>query len=91
MPMNRSYARMKELEKWCRIYSGRVIPVCSFINEEHFENELRITSRDCPYFSVMEYLLPFEMLAYLLSEDLGMSVICSANEEYYDLLNVHIS
>lgn len=91
MPVNKSYGRMKELEKWCRIYSDRVIPVCGFMNEEHFENELRITSLDCTYFSVMEYILPFEMLAYLLSEELGMSVIRSANEEYYDLLNVHIS
>lgn len=90
MPENRSYNRMKELESWCRRYSVRVVPVCAAGNQDCYENELRVAGQDYPYFSVMEYILPFEVLAYLLSEDLHMSVVVSANDEYYDSLKVHI-
>lgn len=90
MPQNKSYKRMQELYSWCRIYSGKTIVVCSFKNAPDYKNALKITTEDLPYFSVMEYILPFEVLAFLLSEDLDMSVIISANEDGYEDLKVHI-
>ena len=91
MPENRAYVRMQELYGWCRQHSGRTIVLCSCENAKDFENALGVTLEDVPYFSAMEYILPFEVLAYLLSEDLGLSVITSANEDGYENLNIHIN
>lgn len=92
LPLNKSYARMIELSKWCRMYCDNVIEVCAHTSgcDNAYENSLKLSCSDSPYFSVMEYMIPFEIMAYLLSEDLHMSVIHSANEDYYDVLNVHV-
>lgn len=90
MPKNKTYTRMQQLYEWCRRYSRRVIVLCGSEEAQDYENALGITDEFVPYFSVMEYILPFEVMAYLLSEDLNMSVIISANEDNYETLNVHV-
>ena len=44
----------------------------------------------CHIFLLWNIFCPLRVLAYLLSEDLGLSVITSANEDGYENLNVHI-
>ena len=90
MPRNKTYDRMQQLYNWCKWYSRKVIVLCSFEDAGDYRNALGITAGYVPYFSVMEYILPFEVLAYLLCEDLNLSVIVSANEDNYENLKVHV-
>ena len=47
----------------------------------HFQND--------PYCSVMEYMVPFQMLAYLLAKDRGLSVVHAANDGASAYLKTH--
>ncbi|MCR0203687.1 iron dicitrate transport regulator FecR [[Clostridium] innocuum] len=81
--------RMLKLIHWCRMYSDRVILVgdqthplrdtkallCSFINDE--------------YLSVMEYIVPFQLLAHLIATEWGYSVVHAANDGASAYLKTH--
>ena len=81
--------RMQKLIRWCRMYSDRVILVgdqthplrdtkallCSFINDE--------------YLSVMEYIVPFQLLAHLIATERGYSVVHAANDGASAYLKTH--
>lgn len=90
LPRSRSYERMAKLCRWCSRCSDRVIALCAKDDPESYPHALRIVSTDTPYISVFEYWVPFVLLAYLLAEDRGQSVIVSANDEEYHALQVHV-
>ncbi len=86
---NKCFKRMLQLQKWCRQYTEKVFMVGS---KAHFDNnhDLGIHSDDVPYFSVMEYLLPYEVLVYLLAESTGQSLLHARNDGSGAYLNTHL-
>ncbi|MDO4378128.1 MAG: SIS domain-containing protein [Erysipelotrichia bacterium] len=82
--------RVHELISWCEQYSNKVIVISS--NDDIIgRNILTIKSKDAPYFSVLEYLISLEVLAYCLSQTRNVSVIECTNDGASAMLHTHIS
>ncbi|MEG0564101.1 iron dicitrate transport regulator FecR [Anaerorhabdus sp.] len=88
-PKNQFYHRMIDLEKWCKQYSNSVYFVCRKEENNINNSDFKIITTDSRYFSPLDYILPFEVLAYLMSEDLNISVIKAANDGASAQLKTH--
>lgn len=81
--------RMLELIRWCRLYSDYVILIANHSHPLKDSKALLCHFQDDPYCSVMEYMVPFQMLAHLLAEDRGLSVVHAANDGTSAYLKTH--
>lgn len=81
--------RMLELIRWCRLYSDYVILITNHSHPLKDSKALLCHFQDDPYCSVMEYMVPFQMLAHLLAEDRGLSVVHAANDGASAYLKTH--
>lgn len=91
VPSGIGYERNLDLYHWAFEYSSHVYLVTSKENELSDEKALKITCTDVPYFSPMEYIVVFEVLAYYLCEDLHQSVVKADNDGASEKLNTHIA
>lgn len=89
-PQTDENARMSDLTLWCRDYSDRCVTVCSKQNKLGNELSLMSCFLDYEYLSVMEYLIPFQIMAYLAAGDLGLSVIHPRNDGASKRLKTHL-
>ena len=81
--------RMLELIRWCRLYSDYVILIAEHSHPLKDSKALLCHFQNDPYCSVMEYMVPFQMLAYLLAKDRGLSVVHAANDGASAYLKTH--
>lgn len=89
-PNDLGFKRNLDLGSWAEEYSNCVIYITSKNNNLNRKNVLEISASDYTYFSVIEYILVFEMLAYEMSEDLNHSVVVANNDGASKKLNTHI-
>lgn len=92
-PQGDGFERNLELGEWASEYCSNVVLLTSK-NSKIEKTDLlifRIESVDAPFFSPLEYMLVFEMLAYELCEDLHKSVVKADNDGASRRLNTHIA
>ncbi|MCI8863063.1 MAG: SIS domain-containing protein [Lachnospiraceae bacterium] len=89
-PETKELSRMRDLAAWCRDYSKRCIVICSEANDMGDELSLKSGFLDNEYLSVMEYLIPFQIIAYLGARDLGLSTIHARNDGASKRLKTHL-
>ncbi len=82
--------RVHELISWCEKYSNKVVVISNGSNTVG-RNILTIKSKNAPYFSVLEYLISLEVLAYCLAQTRNVSVIECTNDGASAALHTHIN
>jgi glucoselysine-6-phosphate deglycase len=67
--------RMHDLITWCRRFSDYCILVAT--PEDPFMDEKGISCKftDCPVFTPIEYIVPFQLISYLMAKDMGLSTV----------------
>lgn len=81
--------RMQELIHWCRLYSDHVILIANHTHPLTDAKALVSNFINDPYISVMEYMVPFQMLAHLIAKDRGISVVHAINDGASAYLKTH--
>lgn len=69
--------RMKHLLNWCRNLCDRCILICNENDEDVDEISLTSDFLDKENLTVLEYIIPFQILAHLTAIDLGLSTMTS--------------
>ncbi|MEG0660794.1 MAG: SIS domain-containing protein [Anaerorhabdus sp.] len=88
-PMTSESERMNELLFWCRDHCDNCIQVSNY-NQYSNELSLNSTFQDNLYLSILEYLIPFQLIAFLLAKDLGISTINARNNGASSRLKTHV-
>lgn len=80
---------MQELIHWCRLYSDHVILIANHSHPLTDAKALVSNFINDPYISVMEYMVPFQMLAHLIAKDRRISVVHAINDGASAYLKTH--
>lgn len=82
--------RMNDLLSWCRDHSDKVVLLANNNHPMKDHNALTSAFLDDPYLSVMEYLIPFQLLAHYIAKDRKLSVIHARNDGASKRLKTHV-
>lgn len=89
-PQAKESARMNQLLKWCREHTNYSVLVANH-NHPALDNiSLHANFSDKKYINVLEYLIPFQMIAHLLALDMGFSTIKARNDGATNQLKTHV-
>ncbi|MEA4874194.1 SIS domain-containing protein [Anaerorhabdus sp.] len=74
-PKEKEQSRMFKLYEWCKKTSKNCILISSFDNKFIDENSITCNFADIEFLTTLEYLIPFQVISYLLANDLGKSTV----------------
>lgn len=73
--------RIQRLAAWCRKKGAHVILVSDDKTGEVSEDDIIISSTLTPYLSVIEYLIPFQVLGFYIAKDMGLSSVVAHHDD----------
>lgn len=87
-PKEAEQNRMHDLIEWCRNYSDHCFLISS--PDDAYADGKALTARftECEFLTGIEYLIPFQVLSYLMARDMGLSTIISNHDDAGKQLNV---
>lgn len=90
-PKAKESKRMNQLLQWCREHTKYCVLVASKDHPDLDTISLHADFLDKEYIYVIEYLIPFQMIAHLLSMDMGLSTIHARNDGASSQLETHVN
>lgn len=90
-PKAKESKRMNQLLQWCREHTKYCVLVASKNHPELDTISLHANFLDKEYIYVLEYLIPFQMIAHLLAMDMGFSTIHARNDGASRQLKTHVN
>lgn len=74
-PKEKEQDRMFKLYEWCKKISKNCILISNFDNEFIDDNSITCNFSEVEFLTTLEYLIPFQVISYLLANDLGKSTV----------------
>lgn len=90
-PKEKEQERMFTLYEWCKKISSNCILVSRSDNQYVDENSIVCDFSDIEYLSTLEYLIPFQVISYLLANDLGKSTVVAHHNNAGNELQTRIT
>ncbi len=90
-PKAKESQRLSQLLKWCRQHSKYCVLIAHNDHPDLDAVSLHADFLDKEYIYVLEYLIPFQMIAHLMAMDMGLSTIHARNDGASSQLETHVN
>lgn len=87
-PKEAEQDRMHDLIEWCRDYSENCFLISSPDDAHTDSKGLKARFTECEFLTGIEYLIPFQVLSYLMARDMGLSTVVANHDDAGKELNV---
>lgn len=87
-PREPERSRMDELVAWCRRHTKNCFMVASPDDPMADEHAIVSDFVECEFLTAIEYLIPFQILSFILAKDMGLSSVVANHDDAGKELNV---
>lgn len=74
-PKEPEQKRMHDLVRWCRRHTDHCFMITSFEDEVADAHAIKSRFVECEFLTAIEYLIPFQVLSFVMARDMGLSCV----------------